>query len=296
VLGPSPRDGSAEITTVWIYKTGLMFAFKGMATYATATTPGDDRAMVQTLTQAIPVRWDNLATAIVDSMPADVVRFRGGKDSVDILVVAAPPPATAVAGSTNAWLITPNALVIYRDSSELTTPSVRRWSRRVQPGVYIFRAEASSGGPDTIRSARTTNVIDATLSATSGLTARGAAMSDLLLGTSAEMRASGRRWSDVDITPVVGSLPRNSPLAIMWENYELGERDGTAQYDVTITLSRERSAVGRIAASVVGALASAARVEQRGDNVTISFDRNLPHSAAIADAITISMQDTPPGR
>jgi hypothetical protein len=37
-------------------------------------------------------------------------------------------------------------------------------------------------------------------------------------------------------------------------------------------------------------------VEQRGDNVTISFDRNMPHAAAFADAITISMQDTPPGR
>jgi hypothetical protein len=121
-------------------------------------------------------------------------------------------------------------------------------------------------------------------------------MSDILLGTSAEMRSGGRRWSDVDIEPIVGFIPRNSPLAIVWENYEFGAKDGTAQYDVAITLSRERSTVGRIAARVVGGLASAARIEQRGDNVTISFDRNMPASAAFADAITISLQDTPAGK
>jgi hypothetical protein len=149
--------------------------------------------------------------------------------------------------------------------------------------VYIFRGEVSSA-VDSVRSARTTNVIDATLGASSGLPARGAAMSDLLLGVNAEPRGNGRRWHDIDVAPIVGSLPRNSPLSIVWENYELGARDGTAQYDVAITLSRERSTIGRIAARVVGGLASAARVDQRGDNVTISFDRNLPHAAAFADA------------
>src|SRR6185503_9615253 len=104
VLGPIPRDGSAEITTIWIYRNGLMFAFKGMATYATASTHGDDMAMVTTLTHEIPVRWDNLVSAQVDSMPAEVARFRAGKDSVDIVVAADPPANTAVSGNANVWL------------------------------------------------------------------------------------------------------------------------------------------------------------------------------------------------
>lgn len=295
VLGPSPRDGSAEITTIWIYKTGLMFAFKGMATYATARTPGDDMAMVATITSAVPVRWDNLATEIVDSIPAEIARFRGGRDSVDIVVAADPPSSVSTAGRANVWLITPGAVIVYKDSSALQSPAVRTWSKRVQPGVYIFRAEASTSG-DTSRAARTTNIVDATLAPASGLTAKGEGLSDILLGTNAEMRGSGRRWSDVDITSIVSSIPKNSPLAIVWENYELGQKDGTAQYDVAITLSRERSTVGKIAAKVTGALATAARIEQRGDNVTISFDRNVPYAAAFADAITVSLQDTPPGK
>jgi hypothetical protein len=271
-----------------------MFAFQGMATYATARTPGADQSMVHQLTQAIPVRWDNLASvASIDSMPAEVARFRGGKDSVDIVVNAATP-APVVSARAHVWLITPGAVAVYRDSATLDA-GVRTWSARVQPGVYVFRAEASTIG-DSVRSARSTNVIDATLGASSGLAARGTAISDILLGTSAEMGAAGRRWRDVDMTPFVGSIARNSPLAIVWENYEFGAKDGMAQYDVAITLSRERSTAGRIAARVTGALASAARIEQRGDNVRISFDRSLPHADAFADAITISLQDTPPGR
>jgi GWxTD domain-containing protein len=302
LLGPSAADGVSDITTLWIYNNGLMFAFTGTPTFATARTAPGDVAMVNSITHAAPVRWDNLAATIPDTMRSSVTRFRGGRDSVDVFVAADAVPASMRRFATSAspmradvWLITANAAVVYRDSARLEAPQVRSWSRRVPAGVYIFRAEATT--PDTAQSARTTTIIDASLSASSGIGARGIALSDLLLASSVEPGAgTGRRWSDLSVVPIVDALPRNASLALVWENYEFSAKDGMAQYDVVILLTRERSAVGRIAAQVVGGLASAARVDRRGDEVAISFERSMAHAPAFADHISVSLQDTPPGK
>ena len=82
----------------------------------------------------------------------------------------------------------------------------------------------------------------------------------------------------------------------MWENYEFGSKDGNANYEVVVSVTRLQSSLGKIGAGIMGGLASVARIDRGEDRVTIAFDRTMPYSAAFADHITVSLSDTPAGR
>ena len=289
------------ISTIWIYNTGLMFVFQGMPTFATAHTAHDDVPMVTAFKQQLPVRWDNLPSIRLDSIPTQIVRFRGGHDSVDVFLAMKPAvDSIRAAMSTpkpvrgDLWMLASNTSIAARDSMALDNAGIRDWSRRVAPGIYILRAEASADGAT--RGARTTSIVDASDNAATGLATHGFAISDVLLATSAEPRgAADARWTDLAIEPVVGSFAHGGQLALVWENYELGQRAGTADYDVTVTLTRGRSVLGRIGASLVGALASAAKIDRSEDHIAITFERTRAGGAAIADHVTLALGDSPGG-
>jgi hypothetical protein len=84
-------------------------------------------------------------------------------------------------------------------------------------------------------------------------------------------------------------------VSLVWEVYEAGVADNTARYGVTVTLMRERSAAGRVAMSIVGAITGAVGRRRGDDGVEITFERVVPHAPAIADHVTVSLEDTPPG-
>ncbi len=81
----------------------------------------------------------------------------------------------------------------------------------------------------------------------------------------------------------------------MWETYELASDDGQARYEVSISIAREKSAAGRIAAHVADASSSTASVLSANDHVVIGFERSVPHAAALADHVNIDLGKTPPG-
>jgi hypothetical protein len=277
-----------------------MFAFRGRPTFAWAETPADDRGMVSQIIDNVPVRWDNIAKVEFDTIPSVVSRFRGGRDSVDIFFATAPDVArliSAAPGSKSArndvWLVAGNAAIAYRDSATLTNTDVRAVSRRVSPGLYVLRSEVTIDQSN--RAARATSVVDASLSANSGLGASGFALSDLLLASRSQTAPLGRRWSDFAPVPIVDGLARNAPITLIWENYELGSRDGAAQYDVVVSLVPQRSALGRFSARVIGGLASAARIQRGTDRITIGFSREVPHAPAFADQVTVSLENAPAG-
>jgi hypothetical protein len=121
-------------------------------------------------------------------------------------------------------------------------------------------------------------------------------VSDLLLATSvAQQQAPGARWPAAGATPLVGAMPRGGELTVVWENYEFAQDSGSARYSVSLSIVRERSAGGRIAARVLGALASAAQIDVRDDRYVVTFNRRIPYSAAFADQISIGLADTPGG-
>jgi GWxTD domain-containing protein len=305
VSHPSMREfadtpNGNELTTVWIYDTGLMFVFKGALSFATAETAPDDRRVVSQIIDVNPVRWDNIALPAFDSMPSQVARFRARGDSVDIVFATAPnveaiqPPIVgAPPVRARVWWMGLNAAILRKDSVSLTASRTLGWSNRVPRGAYVIRSEATA--EQATRAARTTQIVDA--GGTPGsFASSGFGLSDLLLaGAAVSTGRAGERWNDMGITPVADAISANSSISLVWENYDFGARDGNAQYEVMITLTRARSVASRIGARVVGALANAARIDRRGDRVTITVNRTMPHATAFADAISISLQDTPPG-
>jgi GWxTD domain-containing protein len=291
----------SEVSTVWVYDSGLLFSFIGSTAFGTARTSVDDKFMVERMTAAMPVRWDNLASITVDSLPSVPVRFRGGVDSVDV-VIASQAPVAAIAASaptpgkpvrSDWWLLQNGTIIVERDSVLDSGTGTRLWSARVGPGTFVSRVEASVD--DGTRAARSATPLVIAPTGDDGFATRGFGLSDLLLATAVTPRGAGASWRDFDVTPSVGAFPRDASLGLVWEQYELGEREGSAQYTLTLTIKRERGTAGRITARVLGSVAGAAGIDTREDQTTISFDRTVAHAPTLADHLSIALGDTPPG-
>ncbi|HYV97313.1 MAG TPA: GWxTD domain-containing protein [Gemmatimonadaceae bacterium] len=301
-FGPNMTENAADIMTFWMYQSGLMFAFTGMSGFGTSRIPLADRALVDATKESQPARWDNISLARVDSFPLRATRFRNVVNAayVDVLFAADPPAAALLDSSPAARadllvIAGDGKTVAHHDSASLRGHSragnLRAWSARLEGGEYLARLEVT--GLERSHDARGAVVVDIG----STFDAVGPGLSDLLLARTAVPRTSDApaRWSDFVIDPAVAGASRQSGVALLWENYELGERDGAAQYEVTVTIERDMSGIGRIGASLAGAFAAIARVDRKPDRLTFSFPRTPPYRAVITDALPITLGDTPPG-
>jgi hypothetical protein len=180
-----------------------------------------------------------------------------------------------------------------RDSIVLARQNLVQWVSRVPAGEYLYRIETTSPGALVAGRSSATLVLGA--DTTTGFALRGFGVSDLLLATRAEPAGVPRRWHDFALTPVLGSVQRGTDVSLVWEVYEAGMEDNRARYGVTVTLTRERSAAGRVAMSIVGAITGAVGRRRGDDGVDITFERVVPHAPALVDHVTVSLEDTPPG-
>lgn len=298
---PRATSEGQDIVTFWVYRSGLVFSFSGMPTWGTARTPFADIGIADASKDAQPVRWDNIATYTIDSMATQIVRFRGGRDSVDILIAAAPP-FNAIADASDvrtsvrgyAWLLRGGTVPSFADSVEIAEAGTRAWTARVAPGTYVSRIEASANG--SLRAARATTAVVADADPRTGFAPTGFGISDVLVASRADDATPGARWTALRADPVTGPVKRGSEIAVVWENYEFGARDGAARYTVALSLVREQSVAGRIAAGVIGALADAVRIDRQTDRVVVRFDRVTASATAFADHILLGLGETPPGR
>jgi len=291
----------SEVSQVWVYDSGLLFSFLGSTAFGTARTGVDDKFMVERIADAMPVRWDNLASITVDSLPSVPVRFRGVADSVD-LVIASRAPVAAIAASaptpgktvrSDWWLLQNGTIIVERDSVLDAGEGARLWSARVGPGTYVSRVEASID--EGTRAARSAVPLAISATGDDAFPTSGFGISDLLLATEVTPRGNGARWRDFDVSPAVGAFPRGASLGLLWELYDLGAREGSAQYTFNLIIKRERGAAGRISARVLGAVAGAAGIDTREDQVTIRFDRSVAHASVIADHLSVALGETPAG-
>jgi GWxTD domain-containing protein len=299
VFGPTPDSEGNAVTTIWIYDWGLILTFAGTPTYGTARIPFSDQAWVDALVEAQPVRWQPAAE--VDSLATRVARFRAADQSVDLLIASRAPDRSAATRTgvpaparADLWVLDRYAQTLYRDSSTLGEADVWTWTGRVQRGEYLYRVETT--GDSARRAGRTMVSLGVTYDPTTSVPVAGFGLSDVLLVTRADPRVPHpRRWSDLDLQPLVGALPRGAPLAIVWETYDVAEREGSASYEVALTIQRERSGGGRVTANLLGALATIARIDRRDDRAVITFDRTMPHADALVDQLDIDLADTPAG-
>src|SRR5690606_13880322 len=106
-----------------------------------------------------------------------------------------------------------------------------------------------------------------------------------------------RRWNELDIQPITGTIARRGELTLVWENYDFGRDSvsGTSRYEVTVTIQQARSTGGRVAARILGGIASVVGVDRTDDRLSISFERETAHEPAYVDHIGIALEDSPPG-
>jgi hypothetical protein len=183
---------------------------------------------------------------------------------------------------------------IMADTVKLETSPIARFTKRVGQGAYLYRAEASLTAAKL--GARYTGRVITRADSATGWNPTGFGMSDVLVATSAAPSTTvPHRWTDFKITPLLAPATRDDILALLWENYELASDSGRAKYSVTVSVERERSQPGRIAAGIVRGIAGAIGVNRTPDRVEFTFDRDVPYAAALVDNIDLSLADTPPG-
>lgn len=295
-------DVTAELSevTFWDWDNGLLVVFWGTPGYGTARIAGDDKQHVDYQVETRPSSFDNVASERMIPMPVYVARFRGGGDSVDVLIATSTPAREIrAAAATNApiradfWMFGRDVPNAYQDSLILRTSTYARWIYRVPASTYLYRIEATSEGAMVAGSVQ--SWVAARADSATGFMLRGFGMSDLLLGTRAGDAPTAQRWHEIEVTPMLAPLPRGSDVTLIWENYEFGEQNQASQYEVTITLERERSGAGRILAEVIGALASAVSIDRTDDRLTMGYDKTVPHANAFVERIDLALNATPPG-
>ena len=272
----------------------------------TLSDPATISADALALAEQRPTSWSNILLTRVDSLPVQVVRFRGGTDSIDVFIASEAQVdriRTAAAGNVRAradfWLLGIDVESGMRDSVDLFGVGALRWVRRVEPGTYLYRIEATADG--SLRAARASALVNLTPDSARGMPTRGFGLSDLWLGSNATPRGTPRRWRDFSVTPLLAPIDSGGSATLIWETYETAADGDAAKYGVTFEI---RSAdtltnrAGRVAARIVGSLAGTLGITQSDNEqgTIFSFEREVRHASALVEYVTLELGETPPGQ
>jgi GWxTD domain-containing protein len=296
--GPPDRVALRGDGVTWNYDYArLALRFHSAAAYGTATFADFGRA--HAVIDSVPVRWDNLPVMRIDSIPVIAARFRATSDAMDVLMVGriasrdiARAADVAAPVRTDLWFMDSRGARLSSDSLIGGDTSLRAFTQRVPYDGYNFRIEATAS--TSLVAGRAAGTIGRDTS--NRVLPNGFGLSDVVIASHVTPRNAGaRRWQDYDVAPLLGPLKRGGELSLLWENYELGARDGTAVFSVTVTFQRERSRPGRIAVRLLGNVANAVGRNIGSDRLELQFERSVPHAAAFADLVAVALGSTPAG-
>ena len=290
-----------SVSTIWAYRTGLLLVFRSAPTYATARIAPTDQQIVDSIVRATPADWTRPDDERIVDIPTLVSRFRATRDSVDVFIATQPPiaelreiTATNAAVRLDFWLFANDASAGFQDSVSVREPAPRSWLYRVRPGEFAYRIEATSDAA--MLAGRAAATIDARDTGPMAFARSGFGVSDLLLATNVESRGQPRRWDDLSFQAMGGRVPTKASVALVWENYDLGQENGTAKYGIKLTIRhRYEGAINRIRARIVNALATTFGVEETEDRVIHRFERQAAHAPIIVDQLTVDLNESVPG-
>jgi len=253
------------------------------------------------LVRLTPVLWTNIKPITVDSMPVQVARFRANADSIDVYIAERAPAdsirrTAEVTGNAigHLWVLRGGTVSVAHDSVALPDSGFTSFTHRLKNGNYVYRAEAMAVSAKT--GARSTGIITTEPDSLSSFAPSGFGMSDVLVAGKADARAgTAARWRDLAVTPAAGPVKQKGEVSLVWENYDFGAENGDARYTVTITIERDRSKGGAIAAGIVRGIAGTVGVNQFPDRMEITFDRTVPHAGVLLENVALGLGDTTPG-
>ena len=297
-----PADGRSGYRTgeSWYYDVPqISFFFAGMPTFSTMYY---NPAYAKEVMDAIPTRWDNMVRGRIDSLPVRVTRFRTVADSVDV-VFASQPPVAAIrrAMSVEApiraefWLLDTKLRELAHTSGIVKDSNAHAFVQRVPAGEFLYRFEASAEGA--MRAARAVSSTRAMSDNATAFSLSGFGMSDVLIARRVEPRGQTRRWTDFEYAPSAGTVASGSELALLWENYDLTEKDGAVSYEIALTIERkrERLTLNSLGARIVNSFSSLVRREQTEDRIVYRYERTTAHAPVIADYFSLVLADLPAG-
>ncbi len=305
------KEGLTSVAQVWwLYRaTGMIFLFNATATYGTATINQDFRTFIlEPNKQKRPALWNNLPAYRngIDSLPAQIARFRGTTDSIDVAAFGALRLGTLHRGApTDTSLLKTGVFAVdgrgkVRQSQVNTERNAvrdtnvidaRSWSTRVPTSTALLRIEAYD--EDANRIARA-------IRETGSFRTSGFGVSDLLIGSTIEPIA-GRartRWRDFAISPIAGNVfQAGKPLDLLWEVYEPAVLSGKSSFRVTLTVQRvEPTGLTGIATKIVGGIKDAVLRTSTTNRVSVQYDRTTDPQPISVETLRLDLGTARPGR
>ncbi len=294
----SKADGiGSDLVKIWVYDYArLQFWFVGAPTFGTYRhiSPW----AVAQVVDSMPARWDNIATVRIDSMPVGVTRFRGGGDTAEVVLTARPDVEAIgrvadvrTAVRSDAWLLRANLEPVWHDSVLAARSAHRSWRQRMGVGDYFFRTEATA---ETARLAARAFAPVRIREERDGFAFRGFGLSDLLFAEGPTTVTDAARWDALGVTPIAPQVA-GGRFALVWEAYDLGAREGSAAYEVRISIRPAEGRVARVLANTFGALGARVGIDRGSSRVDVRYTRRVAHRATIVEQIGLNLSGTPPG-
>ena len=312
--GPPVQEVTSEcincilpaVTLLWDYP-DRTFLFELVPSFNTAYFPWGMRDRMLRDIDNEPALFNNIpTTALIDTIPVRIARFRAAGDSLDAVIAARVPldslvrtaPLDRVPIDYSVRIFDQFVRVQGAETSRRSyspdsagAAELREFTRRLGPGINVVRIEALQA--DTRRAARAT--VRLTPQSTTGF-----AMSDVLFGSKPTTAAgtTASRWTDVNTVPGDGVYDVGAPIGLVWELYELTAAEGASRYNVTISVNRvgRRGALGFTLRALDGLGRAVGRAGETNGNIVISFDRTAKAAPALVEFLSLDMGQAPRGR
>lgn len=302
---PSP-GGTIPQMLFWAYRNGVAFAFEMAPTYGVAYVPREDRVARDSILEEKPLSWANVK-AVTRNVPmlARTTRFRGGGDSMDVVIAAAIPTLLLLQDSQLGGPLPIDVHIDVQDArarqlggqkqqttvrgDQLPTHINAWWQRRLGAGVNVVRIDAEQRDVD--RAAVATAEVH--VADSSGLI-----LSDILFTEPvAQTTQTPKRWTDLTIKPTIGVFAATSPIGIVWENYGLTAENGNARYRVTLELERTfKNNLRGLGARVVANLKNVLQGNTTATGaLLLSYDELRPYNAIVVDHMAINLRESVAG-
>ena len=97
--------------------------------------------------------------------------------------------------------------------------------------------------------------------------------------------------------PSAGTYAVGAPIGLVWEMYDLAERDGQSKYRLAIVVERtNKSGVSFAAAKLLDGLGRVVgRNRSDRDRLTISFDRTVASAPTAVEFLKLDLSGSPAG-
>ncbi len=308
------RDAIGRVITVWFYpRTEAEYVFMGPPAMNYAVFAGNHRGFAEQQREEAPFLLDNLPLAMaIDTVPVQVVRFRGATPSRGELLVAASLPTDRLYKSAEidrgsletSVRLGPLADVrlAHVDTMAVmlpvTRPAQRVWVDTLDAGAdYRLRVEVRDPA---VQGAVGRAHTDFTMLARD--TTR-LANSDILFANRRPMTgAAVGRWHELGVVPR-GDLvmAQRDTFSVYWETYGLRpDADGRAKYEVRLIITLEQiERTGTNVGRFLGAIRDAVGLTPEGDEqMGMRFERNeaLGTRDRIPELVTLGLGSAPNGR